>query len=169
MLNEESKTFFKNVREPIKIDGKSPWACCRGLYIEVLRVLQYLVKKDGIVYQLNDIILLNDEIAEVHIYGSDVVDVLNCFPNIKMVMFVENRDSGIVSVCYSRSGYNYITDESELGKCDYVHDRWTLKHSPTESGFSVNDEEYVFVYSDDWEAINYVFNDNDGVAYQMRK
>lgn len=167
-LNIVSKTLFEKVKEPIKIVGKAPWACCRGIYIEVLNVLQYLAKKDDIVYQFNDIIFINDEVAELHIYGCDVEDVLRRFPNVKMLMFVENRDNSMVSVCYSRSGYNYITDESEIGKCDYVHDRWTLKHSPAESRFSANDVEYVFAYSDDWEAINYVYND-EGIAFQMRK
>ena len=168
MLNGASRTLFESVREPIKINGIAPWACCRGLHMEVLRVLQYLVRKDNIVYQLNDIILLSDEVAELQIYGCDVEDVLRRFPNVKMLMFVENRDNSMVSVCYSRSGYNYITDETKVGKCDYVHDRWTLKHSPAESRFSANDVEYVFAYSDDWEAINYVYND-EGIAFQMRK
>ena len=108
-------------------------------------------------------------ISELYIFGDDVLDIIAKYPDVKMVMFLENAQSGRVHLCYSKSGYSTVTDTYMIGVCDTnSKSRWTLKNSPTE-GFKEGNIEYIFKFSDDWEGLNYVFTDETGVRKQLGK
>ncbi len=151
------------------LNGNSIWAYCRGLSTEILKVLEYLRKKDRQVYDYKDMIMRGNGISELFVYTDDVVDVLTKYPNIKMSIFVEDKESGNVSLCYSRSGFTGITDSYNIGKNDKITDEsWALKHSPVED-FEDGDILYIFNYSDDWNAVNYVFEYDEGSKWQLRE
>lgn len=153
----------------VEIEGNIPWACCRGLSTDVMKVLDYLVEKDNQIYEYNDLILIDDGISELYIFGDDVLNIIEKYPDIKMVMFLENAQSGKVHLCYSKSGYSTFTDTYMIGECDTnSKSRWTLKNSPTED-FKEGNIEYTFKFSDDWEGLNYVFTDETGVRKQLGK
>lgn len=144
------------------------WACCRGLVIEILRVLDYLVEHEKQVYKYSDIMLITDTIAKLHIYGSDVYDVLTRFPSLKVAMFAIDRKKETVSMWYSRSGSNYVTDQDEFGAYDNKND-WTLKHAPTESEFSIPHGKYSFKFEDDWNQVNYICDAIAGYRVQVKE
>ena len=163
------KSFSAANSSSVKIEGTIAWACCRGLAADVISVLDYLVEKDNQVYEYNDLILIENGISELYIFGDDVLDVLAKFPAIKMVMFSENSQSGKANLCYSKSGYAAVTDTYMIGECDTKSkSRWTLKNSPTED-FNIGIIEYTFKFSDDWEGLNYVFTDESGTRKQLGK
>ena len=167
--NELVNTFSSTNSLSAKLEGNIMWACCRGLATDVISVLDYLVEKDNQVYEYNDLILIDDGISELYIFGDDVFDIIAKYPDIKMVMFLENAQSGKVHLCYSKSGYSTFTDTYMIGECDTnSKSRWTLKNSPTED-FKEGYIEYTFKFSDDWEGLNYVFTDETGVRKQLGK
>lgn len=167
--NKSVNTFSATNTLSAKLEGNIMWACCRGLATEVISVLDYLVEKDNQVYEYNDLILIDDGISELYIFGDDVLDIIAKYPDVKMVMFLENAQSGRVHLCYSKSGYSTVTDTYMIGVCDTnSKSRWTLKNSPTE-GFKEGNIEYIFKFSDDWEGLNYVFTDETGVRKQLGK
>ena len=167
--NASVRIFSSTDSLSINAEGNITWACCRGLSVDVIRVLDYLVEKDNQVYEYNDLILIDDGISELYVFGDDVLDVIAKYPNVKMVMFLENSQSGKVRLCYSKSGYSTITDTYVIGKCDTKSEsRWTLKNSPTEN-FNIGNIEYTFKMSDDWESLNYVFTDKNGTRKQLGK
>ena len=127
------------------------------------------MKKDAKTYKYKDLIIIEPGISELYIYCDDVKDVMNRFPDVKMVMFSENSVSGMADLCYSGSGYPFITDTYTIGSCDTESSsRWTLKNSPTED-FITGDIKYTFKFRDDWECLNYVVTDASGIRKQIRK
>lgn len=149
---EENMTF-------ISISEDIPWACIRGLSIEVLNILDYLIEKDYQIYQYSDLIMMENGISELHVFMDDVMDVLKKYPNVKMAMFGENTKSNTVTLYYSRSGYAQITDSYQIGNCDLKDSsKWTLKHSPAED-FKAGNLHHKFKYKDDWTKMNYVYTD----------
>lgn len=167
--NESVNTFSTTNTLSAKLEGNIMWACCRGLATDVISVLDYLVEKDNQVYEYNDLILIDDGISELYIFGDDVLDIIAKYPDVKMVMFLENAQSGRVDLCYSKSGYSTVTDTYMIGVCDTnSKSRWTLKNSPTED-FKEGNIEYTFKFNDDWEGLNYVFTDETGTRKQLGK
>lgn len=147
---------------------KAVWAVCRGLATEVIKVLDYLIVKDKQSYEFKDLIMIEEGISEIRVFGEDVEDVLERFPNVKMVMFAENKEDKKVSLYYSESGADSITDAYEIGNCDISNSmRWSLKHSPTDSQFEEEGIVYTFKYESDWVEVNYVFSDEAGTLYQL--
>lgn len=164
--NINNKFVEKNI-EYKKFDGKVNFACCRGLSTDILEVVDYLVEKDDYIYNFNDILLVDPNIFEFYVYTDDIKEIMNKFPNIKMVMFLENAYSNSVELLYSRSGYNKITDYYTVGNCDKsISSRWSLNNFPT-SDFSNSEVNYEFKYKEDWENDNYVFIDSDGNKKQI--
>ena len=161
---------FQKINYPtVEFNGEASWACIRGLTTEILDVIEYLKNKDNQTYDYTDIILLDNGIAELYIFKDDIFDILNNFSNVKIVMFVENLSTGLVSLYYSKSGYSVITDHYEIGNCDFEDKtKWTLKYSPEED-FTVRNINHVFKYKDDWNSLNYVFNNSDGILVQFGK
>ena len=151
----------------IKMDNSVPWAYIRGLSLEIMNVLDYLVQKDDQSYSYEDIIFDGSGISELFIYTSDVGDILKRYPNVKLVMFSENKEEGLVDLCYSRSGYSFVTDSYRIGACDFDSaSRWTVIHY---YNFIEESIEYRFKYMDDWNELNYVFDDENGEKKQIRK
>ena len=146
------------------------WAVIRGLSCEVMKIIEYLQEKDSQLYDICDVILIEKGVAELFVFGDDVLDVMIRFPNVKMAMFAENEVNGIVELYYSRSGVQEVTDHYEIGVCENgpPDSKWTLRHSPTES-FHDGNIVYDFMYRDDWENINYVFTDKAGRNLQLGK
>lgn len=164
-----SSVFSETGCSPLNTEGEISWACCRGLASYVIQVLEHLMEKDAQTYKYKDLIIIEPGISELYIYGDDVKDVMNRFPNVKMVMFSENSVSGMADLCYSRSGYPFITDTYTIGSCDTESSsRWTLKNSPTED-FITGEIKYTFKFRDDWECLNYVFSDESGTRRQLGK
>ena len=88
------------------------------------------------------------------------------FPGLKVAAFLENED-GFVYMCYSKSGYPYISELYGVDPADYHSEiRWSYMHFATEKHFSGEDEfgyySYEFLYKEDWEKMNYVFK-KDGI------
>lgn len=159
--------FIEENIEDKQINGKLNFACCRGLATDILEVVDYLVKKDDYIYNFNDILLVDNNILEFYIYTDDITEIMNKFPNIKMVMFLEVEETSSVELLYSRSGYNKISDYYTIGKCNlYIDTRWSLNYLPT-NDFTYNSINYKFKYKDDWENINYVYIDNNGNKLQI--
>ena len=159
-FQEASKTKYQ-------FNKKASWAIIRGLSCEVMKVIDYLQKKDSLIYEIGDVILIEKGIAELIIYCDDIPDVMNTFPNVKMAMFAENEDTGIVELLYSGSGYPEVTGKYEVGICETERNNsWTLKHSPVEN-FNDGIISYEFKYRDDWIINNYVFTDKDGNKKQL--
>ena len=170
LIGESNITVFKGTNPTTsEVEGKIPWAYCRGLSTEIMKVIDYLVEKDNQIYDYNDVILADFGIAELFVYTDDAKEVMLKYPDIKMVMFAENCASGTANLCYSKSGYPMITDSYTIGKCDLKSkSRWTMKHSPT-SDFTDGNLEFTFKYSDDWDAMNYVYTDEYGTRKQLGK
>ena len=167
--NASVRTFSASNNISAKVEGKISWACCRGLAADVIRILDYLVEKDNQVYEYKDLILIGNGISELYVFGDDVLEVLEKYPEVKMVMFSENSQSDQVYLCYSKSGYSTVTDTYVIGECDTKSkSRWTLKNSPLEN-FNIGNIEYTFRFSDDWESLNYVFTDGNGTRKQLGK
>lgn len=168
LQNCSKTTFEKQDVKAIEMPGRAPWAICRGLTVEIIKVIDHLVKKEKEVYSYDDIVLVSDEIAELHIFTTDVDDVLKRFPNIKMAMFVEDIANGTASLCYSASGYDCITDSYKIGNFNTVDNRWTVKKSPLRS-FDNGDTKYTFQHEKDWEKLNYVFTDDAGNTFRIKE
>jgi hypothetical protein len=150
-------------------EDKILWACCRGLSVEIIRVLDYLIEKDILTYDIKEMLIVEDGICELKVYGEDVEDILKKYPNVKVAMFAENKRNNKVMMYYSRSGADNITDMYEIGTCDLSDEKkWTLRHSPTESCFVEGDVQYTFKYEDDWNECNYVYDCNN-MKYQLGK
>lgn len=164
-----SSAFSGTECSPLNTEGEISWACCRGLASYVIQVLEHLMKKDAKTYKYKDLIIIEPGISELYIYCDDVKDVMNRFPDVKMVMFSENSVSGMADLCYSRSGYPFITDTYTIGSCDTESSsKWTLKNSPTED-FTAGGINYTFKFRDDWECLNYVFSDESKTRRQLGK
>jgi hypothetical protein len=156
-INDNCHSKLKD-RKVISL-GMCPWAVCRGLASDVILVLSQLVEKDSRTYELQDFIMADEGIFEIFVYGDDVSYVLEKFPSVKMAMFSENPENNTVKLCYSRSGYKFVTDSYDIGKCDCENiNRWTLKHSPLDN-FKEDGIKYEFKYCSDWKAVNYVLDD----------
>ncbi len=170
LLDESDVTEFRGINPTrSKVEGNIPWAYCRGLSTEIMKVIDYLVEKDNQIYDYNDVIFGDDGIAELFVFTDDAKEVMSKYPDIKMAMFAENNVSGMADLCYSKSGYSIITDSYTIGKCDLKSkSRWTIKHSPT-SDFTEENVEYKFKYGDDWDAMNYVYTDEQGIRRQLGK
>ena len=170
LIGESNVTVFKGTNSTrSKVEGKIPWAYCRGLSTEIMKVIDYLVEKDNQIYDYNDVILADSGIAELFVYTDDAKEVMSKYPDIKMAMFTENSASGTADLCYSKSGYPMITDSYAIGKCDLKSkSRWTMKHSPI-SDFTDGNVEFTFKYSVDWDAMNYVYTDEYGTRMQLGK
>lgn len=153
----------------LSTEGKISWACCRGLASYVIQVLDYLMERDDQTYKYKDLIIIEPGISELYVYCDDVKDVMKRFPDLKMVMFSENSASAMADLCYSRSGYPFITDTYTIGSCNTEsRSRWTLKNSPTED-FTAGGINYTFKFRDDWECFNYVVTDASGIRKQIGK
>ncbi len=163
------KPFHPIQTSDIQPNGTIPWACIRGISLQVITVLDYLISKDNQIYEYADIILMDGGVSELYVYADDVIDIMQRFPDVKIAMFAERKDNSTVGLYYSRSGYPKITDGYEIGDCDFTSDsKWTVRHSPTED-FSVEEINYKFKFSDDWNATNYVFSDENASGKQLGK
>ena len=168
IFNGSSRTNF----EPAQSTGEDAeytitWAIGRGLSTEIIKVMDHLREKDDQIYDYTDIILVGNGIAELFLYTSDVRDVMERFPDVKIVMFGEKESNGTVDLLYSGSGYPGVTKGYEVGPCNLKNkNRWTLKHSPVED-FAEGKIDYKFRFIDDWNEVNYVFTDSNGVRKQL--
>lgn len=171
LINKYGSHVYKPVNNAAgKYKDKAVWAICRGLATEVIKILDYLIEKDEQSYELKDLIMIEEGISELRVFGEDVEDVLENFPNVKMVMFAENKKDKKVNLYYSRIGADVVTDAYEIGNCDISSDtRWSLKHSPTDSKFEEEGIVYTFKYESDWLEVNYVYSDEEGTLYQLGK
>lgn len=152
---ELADTLAQNAPTVPDDSARVKWACCRGLVIEILRVMDDLVEREKQAYEYSDIMLITDTEAELHIFCADINDVLTLYPSLKVAMFAVDGEKEKVSLWYSKSGYSYITDQVEVGAYNEKDD-WTLKHAPSENEFSIPSGKYVFPFADDWNQVNYV-------------
>ena len=107
-------------------------------------------------------------------FGSSVIEqVMKKYPELKMAAFYEMRDYGIY-VCYSPSGYSYVTACRFISGCDHHDDnQYYLSHWPSEASFveyvnnHVTDEEetikYRFPYLIEWNRFNYIIIQDESV------
>ena len=113
------------------------------------------------VYFKEDIIPLNDTIAEFILYCDDVQYVVQDYPNIKAAMFIENISEKNVCFAYSKCGENTISVCNKIGDLDPEEEsKWTLLYSPVEN-FKIPNQSgqcYEFSMLDDWNAKNYEVN-----------
>ena len=164
-INDFNPTYTARTENTVYI----PWACVRGMSTEIMKILDYLVQKDDQIYSYFDIILTDSGVSELYVYTDDAKDVLERYPDVKMAMFAENKESDTVALYYSRSGFSVITDSCVIGECDMKNEtRWTLKHSPVDD-FEDDGVNYTFMFHDDWDAVNYVFTDGHGSRKQLGK
>lgn len=145
------------------------WACCKGLSDEIVSVTEYLINENNYTYGYNDIIVSEDGVSEIFVYSDDVNKVIKKFPDIKVAAYSYDENSGIISVCYSESGYPMFTDKYETGYCD-IKDKsaWVLQHTPYED-LIIDGITYKFRNKSDWDELNYVFENSDGKSNQLRK
>ena len=137
---------------PLPVNGEILWACCRGNTEDIVDVLDYLAEKDPDVYDLEDIILITNQIAELFVYTEDVDVVVAHYPKIKVAAFSKNRSEKQIELLYSRSGCAFFSDRYLVGaySTDW-RENWTLRHMPTED-FEDEDISYQFRFRDDWDA-----------------
>ena len=137
---------------PLPVNGEILWACCRGNTEDIVDVLDYLTEKDPDVYDLEDIILITNQIAELFVYTEDVDVVVAHYPKIKVAAFSKNRSEKQIELLYSRSGCAFFSDRYLVGaySTDW-RENWTLRHMPTED-FEDEDISYQFRFRDDWDA-----------------
>ncbi len=171
IINNSSVVPFSNViPKRYGFEQSVTWAVIRGLSCEVMKIMEYLQEKDSQIYDITDVIFIEKGIAELFVFGDDVLDVMIRYPNVKMAMFAENEMNGTVELYYSRSGVQEVTDNYEIGVCESRSDsKWTLRHSPVESFQDGGNIVYDFMCRDDWENINYVFTDKAGRNMQLGK
>ena len=140
----------------------------RSHYNVLYRLYQYR-GDEKMANKYKDLILLSPGISGLFVYEDYINDVMAKYPNIKIAMFAKNKDSGIIDLCYSRSGYPGITDSYPIGKnVSGSNEDWTLRHSPTED-FTDGDIAFTFKFRDDWDAVNYVYTDEKGAGRQLGK
>ena len=147
------------------IEGKKVTvACCRGLTTDIVKAVDYLISKDNQTYAYSDIVLIDKGIAETTVFGADAIEIMQQYPNLKIVMFIENQNEKKVSVGYSRSGTAGITDFYIVGSYNPSDSkRWSRKHSPSEKKFALSDSsknEYEFKYYDEWVDMSYAIDIN---------
>lgn len=114
---------------PLPVNGEILWACCRGNTEDIVDVLDYLAEKDPDVYDLEDIILITNQIAELFVYTEDVDVVVAHYPKIKVAAFSKNRSEKQIELLYSRSGCAFFSDRYLVGaySTDW-RENWTLRH-----------------------------------------
>lgn len=164
--NVNSVLFVEKTIDEDEYFGKVNFACCRGLSFDIFKMVDYLVDKNKTVYSFSDLIKIDEYVFEYYVYFDDVFDILDKFPSIKIVMFLEN-DNGMVDLLYSESGYDKVTDQYEIGFCDLnSKSRWSLRNSPT-NNFKIDNISYEFLFKNDWDSMNYVFVDDNFNLKQM--
>ena len=136
-----------------------PWACCRGLSKDVLELLRDLIVRKEVLYELNDILLVEPGIAELYVFGEEVDWVVKNYPCIKLTAFAWNKDKKTLSVAFSESGYPFFTDKKAVRSCNKTEAmKWLKEHHPAENcekdGFS-----YRFPFEKEWTAEDYVLRD----------
>ena len=147
------------------IEGKKVTvACCRGLTTDIVKAMDYLISKDNQTYAYSDVVLIDKGIAEATAFGDDAIEIMQQYPNLKVVMFIENQNEKKVSVGYSRSGIPGITDFYIVGSYNPSDaKRWSRKHSPSERKFALDNSsksEYEFKYYDEWISMSYAIDIN---------
>ena len=137
-------------------------ASCRGLATEVVKAMTYLTEKDEQVYSYSDIVLIGTGVAEFAVFGNDVEDIIQRFPNLKVAVFAEESSSKKVYVGYSECGANGITVSQVAGSYkDNDTRRWSKMHAPSEKSFTVNNSDiakYEFPYMDEWKRMNFLYS-----------
>lgn len=156
----EEETFDNRIIE----SGKVTVACCRGLATDIVNAVDYLITKDSQTYAYSDIVLVNQGIAEITVFCDDAAEIMQSCPNLKVVMFIENKNENKVGVGYSKSGTPGITDFYFVGSYDPSDaERWSIRHSPSERKFALDNSsksEYEFKYYDEWINMNYAIDIN---------
>ena len=157
----------KNVKDAINSTDELfiSWAVIRGTIKELNSIYEKLSKMESgfktKVYFKEDIIPLNDTIAEFILYCDDVQYVVQDYPNIKAAMFIENISEKNVCFAYSKCGENTISVCNKIGDLDPEEEsKWTLLYSPVEN-FKIPNQSgqcYEFSMLDDWNAKNYEVN-----------
>ena len=138
----------------------------RGLEPEIDAAIKYLgekgIKEDKIPTYIDGIFEIRPAEAE---------DLLENFPNLKMLAFYCDYREFFIMAVYSASGFDYVTDELYVGEFDPKADwQWFYDFYPDEEILPGKDRYiqtgdeyetgYRFIFKVNWNTVDYVFERN---------
>lgn len=126
-------------------------AVFRGLELDVFNAVITMYPDDIEIDKR--IIGLGNGIAQFECENKFVYEIMEKFPNLKGLFFLEKWKDKKVYLGYSESGYTTTTHTHFLENCNfYEADRWALVHDPTKFAGKV---------SGNWKALDYVLPGGD--------
>ena len=124
-------------------------AVFRGLEIDVFNAVT-TIHPDEIEID-KYITVLGNGITQFECESRFVYEIMEKYPNLKGIFFLEKWRDKKVYLGYSESGYATTTHTHFLEKCNfYKADRWAMMHDPTKFALKV---------SGNWKALDYVLPD----------